>query len=75
MIPYRKVESLAACRMTEQQIADVLDIDLGELKREPGRLLYSARPFEKVGQKEKQKYGLRYTEKPKAEIREHFKNC
>lgn len=36
MIPYRKVESLAACRMTEQQIADVLDIDLGELKREPG---------------------------------------
>ncbi|EPR2495293.1 MULTISPECIES: hypothetical protein [Serratia] len=38
MIPYRKVESLAACRMTEQQIADVLDIDLGELKREPGEI-------------------------------------
>ncbi|ADP12349.1 hypothetical protein EJP617_26680 [Erwinia sp. Ejp617] len=38
MIPYRKVELLAACRMTEQQIADVLDIDLGELKREPAAI-------------------------------------
>ena len=34
MIPYAKVESLAACRMSEQQIADVLDIDLSELKKD-----------------------------------------
>lgn len=32
MIPYSKVESLAACRMTAQQIADVLDVDLNRLK-------------------------------------------
>ncbi|EHK6360722.1 hypothetical protein ASB89_003278 [Escherichia coli] len=32
MIPYSKVESLAACRMTVQQIADVLDVDLNRLK-------------------------------------------
>lgn len=32
MIPFGKVESLAACRMNEQQIADVLDISLPELK-------------------------------------------
>ncbi|CAI1526015.1 Uncharacterised protein [Serratia quinivorans] len=38
MIPYRKVESLAACRMNEQQIADVLDIDLVVLKKEPGAI-------------------------------------
>ncbi|TQN81002.1 hypothetical protein [Citrobacter braakii] len=34
MIPYQKIESLAACRMTPQQIADVLDIDLDELKQD-----------------------------------------
>ena len=34
MLPYPKVESLAACRMTEQQIADVLDIDLIDLKKD-----------------------------------------
>lgn len=34
MIPFRKVESLAACQMSEQQIADVLDIDLSELKKD-----------------------------------------
>jgi hypothetical protein len=28
------VESLAACQMSEQQIADVLDIDLSELKQD-----------------------------------------
>lgn len=32
MIPFGKIESLAACRMNEQQIADVLDINLQELK-------------------------------------------
>ncbi|EIS3497643.1 hypothetical protein [Escherichia coli] len=32
MIPYSKVESLAACRMTAQQIAGVLDVDLNRLK-------------------------------------------
>lgn len=32
MISFRKVESLAACQMTEQQIADVLDLDLSDLK-------------------------------------------
>lgn len=32
MLPYRQIESLAACRMNEQQIADVLDIDLPALK-------------------------------------------
>lgn len=34
MIPYAEVESLAACRMNEQQIADVLDINLQELKKQ-----------------------------------------
>ncbi|HDR2520051.1 TPA: hypothetical protein QCI08_004205 [Enterobacter ludwigii] len=34
MIPYAEVESLAACRMSEQQIADVLDINLPELKKQ-----------------------------------------
>ncbi|HBM3281997.1 TPA: hypothetical protein ACK2W8_004718 [Klebsiella oxytoca] len=34
MIPFGKVESLAACRMSEQQIADVLDIELSELKKD-----------------------------------------
>lgn len=34
MIPYQKIESLAACRMTPQQIADVLDINLDELKQD-----------------------------------------
>ncbi|EOW6510855.1 hypothetical protein ACOZXQ_000575 [Cronobacter malonaticus] len=34
MIPFRKVESLAACQMNEQQIADVLDIDLSEVKKD-----------------------------------------
>ena len=34
MLPYPKIESLAACRMTEQQIADVLDIDLHVLKKD-----------------------------------------
>lgn len=38
MIPYQKIESLAACRMTPQQIADVLDIDLEELKQDRERL-------------------------------------
>ncbi len=32
MIPYSKVESLAACRMTAQQIANFLDVDLNRLK-------------------------------------------
>ncbi len=36
MIPYSKVESLAACRMTAQQIADVLDVDLNRLKENRG---------------------------------------
>lgn len=35
MIPFAKVEALAACQMTEQQIADVLDIELSELKKDP----------------------------------------
>lgn len=34
MVPYAKVESLATCRMSEQQISDVLDIDLSELKKD-----------------------------------------
>lgn len=34
MLSYPKVESLAACRMTEQQIADVLDIGLHDLKKD-----------------------------------------
>lgn len=34
MLPYSKIESLAACRMSEQQIADVLDIDLAALKKQ-----------------------------------------
>jgi hypothetical protein len=38
MIPFRKVESLAACRMNEQQIADVIDIDLTDLKANPAEL-------------------------------------
>ncbi|EEV4189255.1 TPA: hypothetical protein PN979_003158 [Escherichia coli] len=38
MIPLGKVESLAACRMSEQQIADALDINLTELKRDPEML-------------------------------------
>lgn len=32
MLPLSKIESLAAFRMTEQQIADVLNIDLAELR-------------------------------------------
>ncbi|UAN55355.1 hypothetical protein [Serratia sp. JSRIV004] len=34
MILYDKVEALAARRLTEQQIADVMDIDLVELKKD-----------------------------------------
>lgn len=33
MLPLSKIESLAAFRMNEQQIADVLDIDLVDLKQ------------------------------------------
>lgn len=33
-----KAEALAACRMTAQQIADVLDIDYDAMKREPDQL-------------------------------------
>ncbi|EBS6311400.1 hypothetical protein EUQ28_15995 [Salmonella enterica subsp. enterica serovar Millesi] len=39
MIPFGKVESLAACRMNEQQIADVLDINLPELKTDSAQLM------------------------------------
>lgn len=38
MFPTLKVEALAARRMTEQQIADVLDIDLQQMEREQLRL-------------------------------------
>lgn len=38
MIPFAKVELLAACRMSEQQIADVLDIDLPSIKKEFGEI-------------------------------------
>ncbi|EPA3167156.1 hypothetical protein ACQ26G_004341, partial [Yersinia enterocolitica] len=38
MFPTLKVEALAARRMTEQQIADVLDIDLQQIDREQLRL-------------------------------------
>lgn len=38
MFPTLKVEALAARRMTEQQIADVLDIDLQNMAREQLRL-------------------------------------
>jgi hypothetical protein len=38
VIPFGKVESLAACRMNEQQIADVLDINLPELKTDSAQL-------------------------------------
>lgn len=34
MIPGSKIEALAARRLTEQQIADVLDIDLPKLKED-----------------------------------------
>lgn len=34
MMLYAKVESLAACRMSEQPITDVLDIDLAGIKKE-----------------------------------------
>lgn len=34
MIDYLKVQTLAARRMSEQQIADVLDIDLTRLKKD-----------------------------------------
>lgn len=39
-IQYNKarVEALAACRMTAQQIADVLDIDFEEMKRDKDQL-------------------------------------
>lgn len=39
MISFGKVESLAACRMNEQQIADVLDINLPELKTDSAQLM------------------------------------
>lgn len=38
MFVREKVEALAARRLTEQQIADVLDIDMDELKRDRERL-------------------------------------
>lgn len=33
MSKYKEIEVLAACRLSEQQIADVLDINLPELKK------------------------------------------
>ncbi|MGQ3662651.1 hypothetical protein [Citrobacter braakii] len=33
-----KVEAMAACRMTAQQITDVLDIDLEAIKQDPVQL-------------------------------------
>ncbi|EOA2901752.1 hypothetical protein ACSD30_000736 [Escherichia coli] len=38
MIDFQKVQALAARRMSEQQIADVLDMDINELKTSPERL-------------------------------------
>ncbi len=38
MIPAREVELLAACRLSEQQIADVLNISLDDLKSERERI-------------------------------------
>ncbi|HBC9239920.1 TPA: hypothetical protein KE809_003396 [Klebsiella oxytoca] len=34
MIDYAKIQALAARRMSEQQIADVLDMDLEELRKD-----------------------------------------
>lgn len=40
MADKKDIEVLAACRLTEQQIADVLDINLGDLKLDRKKLAW-----------------------------------
>lgn len=56
MIPYSKVESLAACRMTAQQIADVLDVDLNRLKENREAMTDFMRPSVRAERKVKPSY-------------------
>lgn len=52
-LPIANIEALAARRLSEQQIADVLDISLDELKRTESSYRYFESLYGKGGQKER----------------------
>ena len=52
-LPIANIEALAARRLSEQQIADVLDISLDELKKDESSYRYFESLYGKGGQKER----------------------